>query len=147
MKTLTKTLTIGMLVLGMNLTQAAEKVTAGAKGGRLLGNESPRAEFFVEKDRTVTLTFYGADMKPVPAQDQSATAIAEAPAGKTRIAFEKKGDVLVSKAPLPAGEKYTVVLQLRQTAEAKPRNFRIPLNTAICEQCQHPEYACTCHDD
>ena len=67
MKTLTKILTIGILALGLNLTQAAEKVTAGAKGGRLLENEPPRAEFFVEKDRTVTLTFYGADMKPVPA--------------------------------------------------------------------------------
>ncbi|MDB6019446.1 MAG: hypothetical protein JWR19_3935 [Pedosphaera sp.] len=147
MKTLTKILTVGILVLGMNLSQAAEKVTAGAKGGRLLENDSPRAEFFVEKDRTVTLTFYGADMKPVPVQDQSATAIAENPEGKTKIQFEKKGDVLVSKSPLPAGEKYTVVLQLKQTTDSKPKNFRIPLNTAICEKCHRPEYACTCGDD
>jgi hypothetical protein len=147
MRTLTKMLMLGVLVLGLGPSQAAEKVTAGAKGGRLLENGSPRAEFFVEKDRTVTLTFYGADLKPVPAQDQIATAVAETKDGKTKIQFEKKGDVLVSQSPLPAGDKYTVVLQLRQTADAKPKNFRIPLNTSICEKCHHPEYACTCGDD
>jgi hypothetical protein len=147
MKTLTKTLMIGMLALGLNLAQAAEQVTVGAKGGRLLENDSPRVEFFLEKDRTVTLTFYGADLKPVPAQEQSATAIAETPQGKIKIEFDKKGEVLVSKSPLPAGDKYTVVLQLKQTADAKPKNFRIPLNTSICEKCHHPEYACTCGDD
>lgn len=34
-------------------------------GGRLLENESPRAEFFVEKDKTVTITFYDKDLKAV----------------------------------------------------------------------------------
>jgi hypothetical protein len=74
----------------------------------------------VEKDRTVTLTFYGADMKPVPAQDQNATAIAETKEGKTRIQFEKKGDVLVSKSPS---------------------------RMETSKKCHHPVYACTCGDD
>jgi hypothetical protein len=147
MKKTTQLVAIAVLTLGITFAQAGEKVTAGAKGGRLLENDSPRAEFFVEKDRTVSLTFYSSDMKPVPVSDQSATAIAETKDGKKKIEFEKKGGLLVSKSPLPEGEGYNVVLQLKQTSEAKPKNFRIPLNTSICSKCHHPEYACTCGDD
>ena len=147
MKNTTQFIILAVLALGITLAQAGEKVTAGAKGGRLLENESPRAEFFVEKDHSVSLTFYDKDMKPVPVADQKATAIAEKKDGKKKIEFEKKGDILVSKSPLPEGDGYTVVVQLKQTADAKPKNFRIPLNLSICSKCHHPEYACTCGDD
>jgi hypothetical protein len=147
MKKTTQFITLAILALGITLARAGEKVTAGVKGGRLLENDSPRTEFFVEKDHTVSLTFYDKDMKPVPVAEQSATAIAETKDGKKKIEFEKKGDVLVSKSPLPEGDGYTVVLQLKQTAAGKPKNFRIPLNMSICSKCHHPEYACTCGDD
>ena len=42
-------------------------------------------------------------MKPIPATVQSATVIADASGGKTKVEFEKKGDVLVSKSKLPEG--------------------------------------------
>ena len=147
MKKITQFVTLAVLALGIALAQAGEKVTAGAKGGRLLESDWPRAEFFVEKDHTVSLTFYGEDMKPVPVADQNATAVAETKDGKKKIEFEKKGDILVSKSPLPEGDGYTVVVQLKQTADAKPKNFRIPLSLSICSKCHHPEYACTCGDD
>lgn len=47
-------------------TAADKKIVGGPKGGRLLENAAPRAEFFVEKDHTVTITFYDANLKPVP---------------------------------------------------------------------------------
>ena len=147
MKKITQFITMAVLAFNIALAQAGEKVTAGAKGGRLLENDAPRAEFFVEKDRTVTLTFYGADMKPVPATEQIATATAETKDGEKKIEFEKKGDALVSKSPLPEGNGYNVVLQLKQNADAKPKNFRIPLNLNVCSKCHHAEYACTCGDD
>ncbi len=147
MKKTTQFIILAVLALGIVLAQAGEKITAGAKGGRLLENDSSRAEFFVEKDHTVSLTFYDKDMKSVPVADQNATAIAETKDGKKKIEFETKGDILVSKSPLPEGDGYTVVLQLKQTADAKPKNFRIPLNLSICSKCHHPEYACTCGDD
>lgn len=124
----------------------AEKMTPGPKGGRLLENEGPRAEFFVEKDRKVTLTFYDASLKAVPAAEQAATVIAEAKGGKTKIEFKKKGDVLVSKAPLPEGNDYIVVVQLRAKADAKPQNFRIKYNATVCEKCKRAEYACICDE-
>jgi len=132
------------MALILSQVQAEEKITPGPKGGRLLENDSPRAEFYLEKDRTVTVTFYDENLKPTPIKNQSVTVIAEAPKGKETIALEKKGDVLVSKTPLPEGNSYNVVVQLKDKPDAKAKNFRIVLNTDHCGGCKLSEYACTC---
>src|SRR5687768_16336538 len=87
----------GVLCAGLFTLHAAEKVQVGPKGGRILEKTTPKAEFFVEKDRTVSLRFYDAAMKPVPAAEQNATVIADTKTGKQKIEFEKKGDALVSQ--------------------------------------------------
>ena len=134
------------LCAGFSTSMAAEKkVETGPKGGRLLDKTSPRAEFFVEKDHTVIIAFYDEKQKPVPATDQSVSVIVDAKAGKATLEFEKKGDVLVSKTKLPEGDGYNLVVQFRQTAEAKPQNFRFILDLSTCGGCKHAEYACTCH--
>ncbi len=120
------------------------KVAGGPKGGRLLESIDPRAEFFVEKDNTVTLTFYDDALKPVAATSQSATVIAEANGEKTKLEFEKKGDVLVSQGALPEGDGINLVVQLKQTAESKPENFRFTLEKGMCGMCKRAEYACIC---
>ena len=145
MKTLTRIMSVAALIFGISQAHA-EKITPGPKGGRLLENEGPRAEFFVEKDKTVTITFYGKDLKPMPPGEQVVTMIAEAKGGKTKIEFEKKGDVLVSKAPLPEGNDYIVVVQVRAKADAKPENFRVKYNMTVCGKCKRPEYACVCDE-
>ena len=135
------------LCAGFSTLNAAEKkVEAGPKGGRLLDKTSPKAEFFVEKDRTVTIAFYDAKQKPVPAADQSVTVIADVKDGKARLEFEKRGDVLVSKTKLPEGDGYNLIVQFRQTTDAKPQNFRFMLDLSTCGGCKHAEYACTCHE-
>ena len=146
MKTHIRILTVAVaLCVGLFTAVAADKkVEGGPKGGRILGKTSPKAEFYVEKDRTVTIAFYDASMKPVPAADQTVTVIADAKAGKATLAFEKKGDTLVSKSKLPEGEGYNVVVQFKQTAEAKPLNLRFKLDMHTCGECKRPEYACTC---
>jgi hypothetical protein len=136
---------VAALVIGISQVHA-EKLTPGPKGGRLLENDSPRAEFLVEKDKTVTITFYDKDLKAVSPGEQVVTAIAEAKGGKTKIEFEKKGDVLVSKTPLPEGNDYNVVVQLRSKPDAKPQNFRVKYNSAICGKCKRAEYACICDE-
>jgi hypothetical protein len=123
---------------------AAEKVVGGPKGGKLLENTSPRAEFFVEKDRKVTITFYDEKLKPVPAGEQKVTVIAEPKSGKQTLEFEKKDGALVSKTALPEGDGYLVVVQLQAKPDAKPQNFRIQYDTHICGECKRPEYACIC---
>ena len=144
MKTLLHILTVLALAVAPALADA--KVKAGPRHGRILELEGVNAEFFVEKDRTISIAFYNAAGKQQPAAAQVIIATAEAPGAKTKLEFEKKGDLLVSKAPLPAGEGYQVVVQAKTTADAKPKNFRIKLETHECKKCHNPEYACTCDE-
>jgi hypothetical protein len=123
---------------------AEQKPTAGPKGGKMLNEDAPRAEFFVEKDHTVTLRFYGADMKPVPATTQSAVVYADAKSGRAKLEFEKKGDTLVSKTPLPEGDGYNVMVQLKSSPDAKAQNFKVGYHTEKCDKCKMAEYACIC---
>ncbi len=119
---------------------------ATPKGGRLLDKTEPHAEFVVEKDRSITINFYNHDLKAVAATTQTVTVIADAKSGKQTIEFEKKGDVLVSKTKLPDGEGYNLVVQFKQTSDAKPQNFRFQLDLSKCGECQRAEYACNCHN-
>ena len=138
--------TLGALLCAglLMLTAADKKHLGGPKGGRLLEKTEPKSEFYLEKDRTVTITFYDATLKPVPAGDQVVTVIADVKEGKQTVKFEKKGDVLVSKGKLPEGDGYNLVVQFKQTADAKPQNFRFKLNLHTCGECKRPEYACIC---
>lgn len=145
MKALTQIVAAVALVFAIGTAQA-EKVTAGPKGGRVLEKITPKAEFFVEKDQTATITFYDANMKPVPVAEQSVTVMADAKEGKEKIEFEKKGDVLVSKSRLPNVQDGNVVVQFKEKADAKPQNFRFKVNTNTCGECKRAEYACTCDD-
>jgi hypothetical protein len=142
----TRTLLIALsLTAGLLSSFAAEKkVEAGPNGGRLLEKTSPKAEFLVEKDHNVKVSFFDASLKPVAATGQHVTVIADAKGGKTKLEFEKKGDVLVSKTKLPDGDGYPVVVQFKQDAEAKPQNFRFDLELHLCGGCKRAEYACTC---
>ena len=144
MKTLLHILTVLALAVAPALADA--KVKAGPRHGRILELDGVNAEFFVEKDRTISIAFYNAAGKQQPAVAQVVTATAEAPGAKTKLEFEKKGDLLVSKAPLPAGEGYQVVVQAKTTADAKPKNFRIKLELHECGKCHNPEYACICDE-
>ena len=144
MKTLLHIITILALAAAPALADA--KVKAGPRHGRILELEGQNAEFFIEKDRTISIAFYDATGKAQPAAAQVVTATAEAPGAKTKLEFEKKGDLLVSKAPLPAGEGYQVVVQAKTGADAKPKNFRIKLELHTCDKCHNPEYACICDE-
>jgi hypothetical protein len=148
MKSMLELLTIaGVLCAGLLTLNAADKKhLGGPKGGRLLENTDPRAELYVEKDCTVTITFYDAGLKPVAASAQTVTVIADAKDGRAKVEFEKKRDVLVSRTKLPEGDGYNVVVQFKQTADAKPQNFRFKLDTHVCGGCKRAEYACTCDE-
>ena len=114
------------------------------KGGRILDKTEPMAEFVVEKDRSVTIHFYSDDLKPLAATTQVVTAIANTKGGKATLEFEKRGDSLVSKSKLPEGEGYNVVVQFRQTADAKPQHIRFKVDLHACGECKRQEYACVC---
>ena len=142
----TNLLTVAALCVGLLTSHAGEKITGGPKGGRILDKTEPKAEFFVEKDKTISITFYDAAMKPVPAGEQVVTVIADAKDGKTKLEFEKKGDVLASKSKVPEGNGYNVVVQFRSKSDAKPQNYRFAINMETCGKCKRAEYACICEE-
>ena len=144
MKTLLHILAITALVV--TPVFADKSIKAGPRHGRVLEMTDQNAEFFVEKDRTISIAFYDAAMKAQPAAAQVVTVTAEAPSGKAKLEFAKKGNLLVSSSPLPEGEGYQVVVQVKTTADAKSKNFRIKLLLYTCKGCSNPEYACTCDE-
>jgi hypothetical protein len=147
MKTLlTFLIVIGILAASLATHAADKKHLGGPKGGRLLEKTEPKAEFYVEKDHTVTIRFYDENLKPVAVGDQVVAVIAETKEGKTRLEFEKKGEVLVSQRKLPEGDGYNVVILFKPTADAKPQNYRFKLETQTCAGCQRAEYACICDE-
>jgi hypothetical protein len=83
-------------------------------------------------------------MKPGAAGGQEIKVIAEAKTGKATLEFEKSGEAFVSKAALPEGDGYRVVVQIKNDAAAKPQNFRIDYHSEICGGCKLAEYACVC---
>jgi hypothetical protein len=99
-----------------------------------------KAEFLIKPDRRVTLTFLDAAGKPMARGERIVVVKVD---GKD-LALEAKPEGFVSKEPLAAKEPAPIVVQVRTTADAKPTNFRLTLNTANCGGCKHQEYACTC---
>jgi hypothetical protein len=122
------------------------KAVAGPKGGKMLDNDKPRAEFFVDKDRRVVITFYDDEMKPVAATEQHGLVWAEPKEGRVRLLLVKKEGALVTEKPLPAGNRYNIVVRLASSANAKPQSFKIKFDTSVCKGCNLAEYACTCDD-
>lgn len=146
MKTNIRQFLLVSLTLAASAVAFAAKPIAGPKGGKILTTEAPHAEFFVEKDRTVTVTFYDASLKPVALTGQVVTGVAEAKTGKVGLEFAAKGGALVSNVQLPKGDDYTVVLQVRETASARPKVYRVQFHDEVCGECKHAEYACVCDD-
>ena len=122
----------------------AAKPLAGPKGGKLLDNAAPRAEFLIGADNRVTVSFYDAQLKPVPASGQVVAVTAEPKTGKVTLTMEAKDGAFVSKETLPAGEGYPLVVQVKATADATPQNFRLTYDLSNCGGCKLKEYACTC---
>jgi hypothetical protein len=123
---------------------AADQIVAGPKGGRLLATEPHAAEFFVTAEGKAEITFYDTAGQPVARGTQAVTVTAEPAGGRARVELVPTPHGFVSVAPLPEGGPYRVVVQVRATPEARPQNFRLDLNTAVCGGCDRAEYACTC---
>lgn len=120
-----------------------EKVEIGPNGGRVL-SVKPAVELFITAERKVKLTFLGGDKKAVAVKDQTATATGGDRANPTKLTFVKEGDALVSDKPLPEGKIVPLVIQIKETADAKAAVEKLNVNLANCSGCNHPEYACTC---
>ncbi len=145
MKTIRHIALVSFTLLASAVAFAAKPIS-GPKGGRILTTAAPHAEFFVEKDRKVTVTFYDAKLQPLAPGAQVVSAVAEAKSGKATLAFDKTATGFASKTALPEGDDYTVVVQIREAAGAKPTNYRVLFHDEVCGECKRAEYACVCDD-
>ena len=146
MKTLLK-FTLALLTASSAFAEEAHqhgRVVPGPNGGRIIEVAGTHAEFFVQPDRKARVTFYSEDMMPLPPGEQLISAVAEAPAGKAKLEFDKTSDGFVSRTALPEGEGYRIVLQIKPAADAKAQNFRIDFESKLCGECKMAEYACVC---
>ncbi len=119
-------------------------------GGRHLAKPSPAAEFLVQPDRRVRVTFVDDAGAPVPATEQAVTVTAGDRSAPTKLTFVRAGDVLLSEQALPAGNDFPAVVQVKANAEARPVVERFHINLSVCGECQLAEYACVCshgHDE
>ncbi len=146
MKNIRKLILTATALLATAVAFAAKPIP-GPKGGKIVTTQAPHVEFFVAPDRSVIVSFYDKDLKPVAPSSQVVSAVAEAETGRANLAFAAKDGALVSTSPLPEGDGYRVVLQVRDTAQARPTNYRIEYHDEVCDECKRAEYACVCEGD
>lgn len=145
MKTaLLRLLALTALAFTVTISHAHEKIAAGPNKGRLITSVTPHAEFFVTAERKVQITFVGTDGKPVAPAAQVVTVTAGDRSAPTKLTFTQTGNVLISDAPLPAGNDFPTVVQIKITPDAKPVYARFNVNTSVCSGCKNAEYACVC---
>lgn len=142
----TNKIAVGFIALAASALALLAKPIPGPKGGRILTTDAPHVEFFVQKDRTVAVSFYDKALKPVAVSGQEVSATAEAKTGKVKLDFVQKDGALVSKTALPEGDDYTVVVQVKDNASARPKNYRVLFHDEVCGECKRAEYACVCDD-
>ncbi|MGC4016111.1 MAG: hypothetical protein QM755_16530 [Luteolibacter sp.] len=116
----------------------------GPNGGRVLKNIEPKAEFFVTTDNKVRITFLDAEGKPAAQDNAQITVTSGERSNPTKLTFTKDGNSYISDKPLPEGKNVPVVIQIKATADGKSMTEKFGANLAICGECKHPEYACTC---
>ncbi len=145
MKTsLLRLVALAVLAFAPTVSHAHEKITAGPNRGRLITAVEPRAEFFVTPERKVQITFVGQDGRPVAPAAQVVTVTTGKRSDPTRLTFAQVGNVLLSDAPLPAGNKLPTVVQIRSAPDARPVTARFNVDTSVCGDCRNAEYACAC---
>ena len=134
------------LLSSIALTAAAfahGEVEVGPNGGRILEfskNETMHGEVTL-KDGKFHVALLDKDMKPVALGEQTLAA-SGGPTNKTeKLAVEKAGGKFVVPA-VKSGE--WLILQYKDSANAKAITARMQYDTAICSACKEPEWLCKC---
>lgn len=130
-------------ILCLILCASTFALEAGARGGKLVDVGTGFAEILIQEDGVISIGFYDASKKQIDPLTQSVSVVAQTKEGKANLKFKKADKFLVS-TPLPKGEDYQIVVQIKDTPERRPHNTRIKYDMHICGECSHPEYACTC---
>ncbi len=119
-----------LLSLALALTTAAlahERITLGPNGGRVIFVDSPttpNVEFLVNKEGRAEITLLDVDRKPLPPGARTVTVTGGPRASAKRLATELKDGRFVTE-PVPSGAPYAVVLQIKESPDAKALTLRV----------------------
>ena len=120
----------------------------GPNDGRIFELESkttPHLEVG-QKDGKFVIHILGEDAKQVlPAGERTLTITAGERSAPEKLKVEKTGDAFT--APIPKGDKYPVVFQIREKEGAKALTARMTYDGKICSECKRAEWLCTCGGD
>ncbi len=139
-----KLATILTLALSLCTASAHEHITVGPGQGRIAYLDStttPSAEFNA-KDGKARITLLDKDLKAIPLSEQILVITAGERGSAAKLAVTKEGNEFV--APLPKGEDYWCIFQLKEKPAAKSITFRVHYNATICAECKKPEWICLC---
>ena len=135
-----KILLLSLFSIGALVAAEPAKPAADVQPGRRLEAPGLRAQFVIQSDRKASVSFVDEAGKPVARGERTVIVKVD---GKD-IALEPQPNGFITKDPLQAKEPAPIVVQIRTSAVAKPTNFRLTLNTALCGECKRQEYGCTC---
>lgn len=138
-------LVLGTAVSFVHAHDKSKSRKAGPHGGRIISSVTPHAEFFVTPDRKVKITFLDDAGKAIDPAQQVVTVTAGERLSPTKMNFTRSGQSLISDVALPNGNDVPAVVQIKQTATAKPVTERITVDLSKCPDCKKAEYACVCH--
>lgn len=126
------------------LASAHEAKKAGPNGGRIFASVTPHVEFFVTTERKIQFTFLDEHGKAIAPSGQSVTVTTGDRSAPTVLKFNRQADVLLSDLAVPEGRNVPAVVQITPAPGATVVVERLNINLAVCSECKHAEYACTC---
>lgn len=126
---------------------ADKPAKAAPNGGRVLHSVEPHLEFFVTDDRKVRITAIDDDYKPIDIGKVTVTVTGGSRANPTRMRFATDGRSLISDKAFPEGNDFPIVVQIKNSPEAKTVIEKFHLNLVDCPTCEYKEYACICDHD
>jgi hypothetical protein len=138
-----KKLTTLVLALGAGLAFGHEGIELGPNQGRILefsSNETLHGEV-TEKDGTLHIAVLDKDMKPVKVEAQGLAVTAGTREKPVKMEITKLADGFTLSVPAD-GE--WLIMQFKETADAKAIIARLNYNTKNCEPCGQPEWRCAC---
>jgi hypothetical protein len=123
---------------------AHKSITLGPNGGKLFALDStatPNAEVVVKEGQFI-VGLFDKNRKPIALETQGLTITAGERSAPRKLAVTKAANSFT--APLPAGDDYWTIFQLRETPSKKPLTFRLHYQTEACPECMKPEWICEC---
>jgi hypothetical protein len=140
----TSILSIVILAALSVVSPAHESITFGPNGGKLVALDSPAtpsAEVVV-KEGQIVVGLFDKGGKPIALETQALTITAGERNAPKKLDVAKKANSFT--APLPAGDDFWAIFQLRETPAKKAHTFRIHYQTKPCPECKKPEWLCSC---